>query len=172
MMKQSMSYALKLLGIKDYLEIEIFEKVTKKFSLDDANYVIEKLKEFNYLDDSKVIRNYIGYKLRSGYGSYYIINKLYERRVKDVTINFINTIAEEEEIDINKKIVDHKLKFIEKIDKTDNHDNHDNPDNDDETSEHYQIREKIYIKTINFLKYRGYDISLIMKLVKKEEFWR
>ena len=148
-MKDVLKYCFRLLSRRDYLTSEIIDKVTKKFSYKESLAVVEKLTDLKYLDDEKVVRNYVSYKLRSGYGRYYISNKLFERGVKNISSDFIDTVAYEDGIDVLDKINSFKLKFVDK---------------------NVEDREKLYIRTLNYLKNRGYHISDIVKIVKREDF--
>lgn len=70
------NYALRLISRKDYSEKELKLKLCSKFPLDTAEVsdIFAKLKEYGYVDDNRVSKNFINYKSTAGYG---------KRRIKD-----------------------------------------------------------------------------------------
>ena len=149
MADKGLSYAIKLLSIRDYFTEEIRKKITQKMGSNEiANEVIEKLNEMGYLNDERVAYNYSRYKLSSGYGPYYISNKLCEHGYpKDVS--FVESIAEKEDIDLEKFIRDYSKKYIK-----------------EDSEDPY----KDYVKCANFLKNKGYSMDLIMNILNKGDF--
>lgn len=145
MAKDALSYAYKLIGMKDYFSGELYEKVSKKYNAEDAADVISRFSGLGYLNDERVAKSYISYKLRSGYGPYYIGNKLYAKGVT-VTADEIMKIAADEDIDMESQIK--RLADRYEIDKADD-------------------RYKQYAKCMTFLQNRGYPFGLCDKVIKK-----
>ena len=91
MADKSISYAYKLLGMKDYFKSELYEKVKNKFGEDSAEKAVEYMVLNGYIDDKKTAYNYARSKLSAGYGPYYITNKLYLKGY-EADISFIEDI--------------------------------------------------------------------------------
>lgn len=90
--QKAYNYALRLLARKDYSEKELKLKLNKKFSLSphEMEDLLSRFKDFGYVNDSKVSKNYISYKLLTGYGKRRIKHELslkglsdYEYKVDD-----------------------------------------------------------------------------------------
>lgn len=148
MADKSISYAYKLLGIRDYFKNELYEKVKGKFGELEAEKVLEYMVANGYIDDKKTAYNYARSKLSAGYGPYYISSKLYLKGV-DIDISFIEEICIKENISMEEHILKYSKRYIKK-------------DSDDPY--------KDYIKCINFLKNKGYSPALVMQVIKKEDF--
>lgn len=148
--KDALSYALKLLGIRDYFTEELRFKTARKFGEDEADKAVEALKGYGYLDDERAAANYIRLKLLSGYGPYYISGKLYERGCS-VSAGDIIKKAGEEGIDLEEKIKSLAGRYMAG----------ENPD-----------PYKAWLKCMAFLRGRGYPGWLCDKTVKKGDFER
>lgn len=148
MADKSISYAYKLLGIRDYFKNELYEKVKSKFGELEAEKVLEYMVANGYIDDKKTAYNYARSKLSAGYGPYYISSKLYLKGV-DIDISSIEEICIKENISMEEHILKYSKRYIKK-------------DSDDPY--------KDYIKCINFLKNKGYSPALVMQIIKKEDF--
>ncbi len=148
MADKSISYAYKLLGIRDYFKNELYEKVKSKFGELEAEKVLEYMVANGYIDDKKTAYNYARSKLSAGYGPYYISSKLYLKGV-DIDISFIEEICIKENISMEEHILKYSKRYIKK--------NSDDPYKD-------------YIKCINFIKNKGYSPALVMQIIKKEDF--
>lgn len=83
--QKAYNYALRLLARKDYSEKELRLKLNKKFSLGphEMEDLLSRFKDFGYVDDSKVSKNYISYKLLSGYGKKRIKHELHLKGLSD-----------------------------------------------------------------------------------------
>ena len=148
MASTGISYAYKLLGMRDYFKDELYEKIEKKFGKQEAEKAVLEMEQAGYIDDERTACNYIRVKLKSGYGPYYISNKLYLKGCnKD--ISFIEDVAYKENIDMTEYIIKYSKRYIKK-------------DSDDPY--------KDYVKCINFLKNKGYSPSFVMQIIKKEDF--
>lgn len=81
------NYIYYLLGIKDYTEKEIKDKVYNKFeNIEEENFqeIIKYLKECKYLDDKEYCITYIRNKYSAGYGWIRIKSELiYKKEVKE-----------------------------------------------------------------------------------------
>lgn len=143
------SYAIKLLSVRDYFTEELRKKIIKKIGSNElADETIYKLKEMGYLDDDKVAYNYTRYKLSSGYGPYYIANKLYELGCQK-DISYIESVADAEGIDLESFIIKYSKKYKTK--------------NSEDSF-------KNYVKCVNFLKNKGYPTDLIMNTLDEGDF--
>lgn len=75
--------------IRDYL-------YKKNYNKNTISYVVEKLKEYNYLNDEKYAENYIK-TYRSKYGINMLRNKLYEKGIsKNITENALSEFQSED----------------------------------------------------------------------------
>lgn len=147
--KKHITYTIKLLSIKDYFEKELFIKVAKKFDEKSAKDAINIAKNYGYIDDERVAKNYIRSRLISGYGPYYICHKLYEKGY-NTTVDYIENIAVKENINMEKYIL--KIVATYKNKKSD---------------DYY----KLYSKCMNYLiNSRGYSIDLCKKLIDVGDF--
>ena len=72
-----LSYAYKLLSMRDYFKNELYEKIEKKCGSLEAEKAVAEMEQAGCIDDERTAYNYIRAKLKSGYGPYYISNKLY-----------------------------------------------------------------------------------------------
>lgn len=146
-MDEPLKYALKILGVKDYFTCEIREKLTGRFGDESAEETIAKLNEYGYLNDERATKNYISYKLRSGYGPYYIKEKLFQRGM-ETDISTINEVAVSENVDMDA--------IIRKL------------------SERYKGKKgdarKNYLKCVSFLMGRGFPTGLCFKILQKGDF--
>ena len=146
-MNEGLKYALKILGVKDYFTAEIRNKVESRFGAEDAETTIKKLLEYGYLNDERVAKSYISYKLRSGYGVYYIKNKLFQRGY-DADIAEIEQVCFSEGINVEE--------LIEKL------------------AEKYKNlkgdADKNFLKCVTFLINRGYPSDFCFKILKKGDF--
>ncbi len=148
MASSSLSYGYKLLSIRDYFKKELYDKIAKKFGDYEAEKVVLEFEKMGYINDEKTSYNFIRSRLKSGYGPYYISNKLYQAGcIKD--ISYIEEVAEKEDIDLAGIIKKYSKRYIKE--------NSDDPYKD-------------YIKCMNFLKNKGYAPAFIMTIIKKEDF--
>lgn len=148
MADKSISYAYKLLGIRDYYKNELYEKVKSKFGHEQAVIAVDYMASHGYVDDEKTAYNYARSKLSAGYGPYYISSKLYLKGC-EMDVSSIEAICEKENISMEEHILKYSKRYIKK--------NSDDPYKD-------------YIKCLNFLKNKGYSPALVMQIIKKEDF--
>lgn len=148
MANKSISYAYKLLGIRDYFKNELYEKVKSKFGHEQAEIAVDYMASHGYIDDKKTAYNYARSKLSAGYGPYYISSKLYLKGC-EMDVSSIEAICEKENISMEEHILKYSQRYIKK--------NSDDPYKD-------------YIKCLNFLKNKGYSPALVMQNIKKEDF--
>ena len=148
MADKSISYAYKLLGIRDYFRNELYEKVKSKFGHEQAVIAVDYMASHGYVDDEKTAYNYARNKLSAGYGPYYISNKLYLKGC-EMDVSSIEAICEKENISMEEHILKYSKRYNKK--------NSDDPYKD-------------YIKCLNFLKNKGYSPALVMQIIKKEDF--
>lgn len=148
MADKAVSYAYKLLGIRDYFKSELYDKVKSKFGEMEAERAVEYMVSNGYIDDKKTAYNYARTKLASGYGPYYISSKLYLKGY-EMDISSIEEICEKENISMEEHILKYEKRYIKA--------SSDDPYKD-------------YIKCLNFLKNKGYSPALTMQIIKKEDF--
>lgn len=81
-------YASFLLGLRDYAEKELYDKVCKKgFAPEDAAAAMRKLSDYGYINDARYARHYAELKLK-GYGRRKVEYELLKKGVAP------NTVAE------------------------------------------------------------------------------
>ena len=139
--------ALKLLGRKSYFTAELERRLGEIYPGEDLTFVTGQLTADRYLDDARVFRGYVRWKIESGYGPYYIREKLYQRG-EDRSVQEITEAAREEELDINAVIVS----VVKKYRKT-----------------RKNLTDGEFARScMNYLKGRGFDISDSLRILKKE----
>lgn len=81
------SYAFWLLGLKDFTEQELKDKIVKKYEdvdLEDLEKIIKYLKESNYINDEEYAKSFIRSKYNQGYGWIRIKGDLvYKKSIKE-----------------------------------------------------------------------------------------
>jgi regulatory protein len=104
-LKKIYSHALRLLTGRDYFSGELAGALAKKFpdEKETISEVLAIIVKDGYLNDERALKNYVGYKVRQGYGPYYIREKLSLKGIP-VQIHEIEAAIEEGEIDINAVI--------------------------------------------------------------------
>lgn len=106
-MRELYSCALKMLNRKDYFESELTESLRKKFGsrYSNAEYeeVIELLKNERYIDDNRSFKEFVRWKAESGYGPYYMKERLYHKGVAK-SGSQIEECLEELEINLDEVI--------------------------------------------------------------------
>lgn len=148
MSNKGLTYGIKLLSLRNYFKSELYSKIKSKFDDKTAVEAVETLEDMGYINDEVTVKSYIRQKLSSGYGPYYISNKLYEKGYpKD--ISFIENTAYEENIDMAEYIKKYSMRYV---------------------VENSQDSFRDYVKCINFLKNRGYALDLIRQTIKQEDF--
>ncbi|AIS52462.1 regulatory protein RecX [Thermoanaerobacter kivui] len=111
--KQAKEYAFKLLSRRMLTEHELLQKLKlKQFPDAIIEKVIEKLKEYNYLNDEMYTKLFIEQKMNQHYSKLRIFNELLKRGVYKELIqqNLNNIYTDEIEIEVIKKIAQKKLK--------------------------------------------------------------
>ncbi|MCX7951784.1 MAG: RecX family transcriptional regulator [Clostridiales bacterium] len=141
--RKGFKYALYLLNNRDYCKKEIVEKLFMKgYSDNSINNIIEKLKEYNLINDKIFAQKYINNKLKyKKNGKYKVINEL---KLKGIS----NEILEEIDIDDGIQIENAYSIALKKIKSLKEKDN------------------KI-AKIKRFLYYKGYDSDIIDKVIRK-----
>lgn len=139
-MKQDiLNYSLKLLGNRDYFEIELKMKlINNGYSEKDIDDVIKYLKDKKFLNDLSLIERKINFYQRKGWGEFKIYKYLTNLGLDQ---NFV-----EESI---KKFLDISL--------------------EKENIKKYSQRKEDVEKKIIFLKNKGFRESLIFEVLKKKE---
>lgn len=136
----ALSYALWLLGRKDYSAAEISEKIQKRYNKEEADECLIFLVEKKFVDDERFARNYV--RIFSGSrGRHYIENKLKEKKVAaNIIAQELDQISEVEQFESAKE---YGLKYSAK----------------------HKDDKNIYQKTGGFLARRGYNFEIIKKVL-------
>ena len=134
-----LNYSLKLLGNRDYFEIELKMKlINSGYSEKDIDEVILYLKDKNFLNDLSLIERKINFYQRKGWGEF----KIYKYLLKlGLDQNFVKESI--------KKFLDLSL--------------------EKENIKKYSQRKEDFEKKIMFLKNKGFRESLIFEVLKKKE---
>ncbi|GAB7140566.1 hypothetical protein RsTz2092_05160 [Deferribacterales bacterium RsTz2092] len=76
--------ALKLLSRRDYFVEELRGRLLEAFPDDEDGVAstVERLKSDKYLDDFRTLASYVRFRANSGYGAYYIRDKLRQKGVE------------------------------------------------------------------------------------------
>lgn len=141
-------YAYRLLGRKDYSEAELRKKFNSRFP-DGAGFfddVVYKLKDYGYIDDSKFFNNFVRSKILAGYGPNYIRFKLLEKGIiksREIITELIDSQCDQ--VELAKQVMRKKNYSYSKYN-------------------FYQIKKKYF----DFLTRRGFDTSLIIKVLQEE----
>jgi len=102
-----LDYAFGLIAKKRYTCKELKEKLEKKGF--NAEPIIERLKELNYINDEEYARDYAIKKQNEGYGKYKIIYQLKSKGISDDIISNLQFSSE--------KLEEVFLKYLKKIKK-------------------------------------------------------
>ncbi|MDR2105734.1 MAG: recombination regulator RecX [Deferribacteraceae bacterium] len=86
------AYALKLLSRRDYFETELRERLQNNFSPEQIEQTAAELKRLNYIDDERLLDNFIRWQLKKGHGERYIRLAL-NRKGVDCSMEEIRRIA-------------------------------------------------------------------------------
>ncbi len=127
-------------------EKQVREYIAKKgFDKDVSKYVIEKLKEYNFINDEYFAKSYIN-TYRSKFGEYKLKANLLEKGVsKEIIENLLNGIETDDEILYNISV-----KYLKGKERT----------------------QENFVKLTRFLASRGFsfdDINSIVERLKKED---
>lgn len=143
-----LEYAYRLIGRKDYSEAEIRRKFKSRFP-DGTGFfdsVIHKLKDYRYIDDAKFFTQYVRSKAVAGYGPHYIRYKLKDKGIYESKEKIEALINKDfDQFTLMKELVQRKRYSKKKYDP-------------------YQIKKKYF----DFLLRRGFDTSLIRKVLQEE----
>ena len=146
-MNEIYAKALKLLSRKNYFTAELERKLSETYPDEDLLSVTKRLTEDGFLNDARVFRGYVRWKLESGYGPYYIREKLYQRGVEH-SVQEIAEAALKEELDIDAVIVSVINKYRKTRKKT--------------------TGGEFARPCLNYLRGRGFDLSDSLRILKKE----
>lgn len=140
--RKGFKYALYLLNSKDYCKKEIIEKLlTKGYSNNSIDAIIEKLTEYNLINDTIYSQKYINNKIKyKKNGKFKVINEL---KLKGIS----NDILEELQIDDEMQFENAYYIALKKIKSLKEKDN------------------KI-AKIKRFLYYKGYESDIIEKVIR------
>ncbi len=142
--KEAFNKALDIISFKDNTTYEIRNKLYKK-GYDDIiiSDVLEKLKEYNFIDDNKYAQSYVNSCLTyKKYGKNKIIYMLKQRGISSSIISNLN-FNNDLEFETAKNV------FYKKLSSLDKYDNN-------------KKKEKLY----RHLSSKGYSSEVIMKLLK------
>ncbi len=103
-------YALRLLSRKDYFENELREKLLGRFgNTETVEEVLKRLKELRYIDDDRVIQQFISSQAKKGVGQYLIRKKLLDKGI-DAPISTIESYVDEQD-DLKELVVKKLQKY-------------------------------------------------------------
>jgi len=114
--EKTLKYLYRLLSSREYLEQTLRQKLIKKgVSYDVIDECIDRLKEFNYIDDENFIRSYVKSKIRRQEGPNRIRSKLFLLGANSDTVELmISELYSDELIDENIKAL--VIKKSKKVD--------------------------------------------------------
>jgi len=93
-----LSYALFLLGRRDYATTEIAEKLKKKYNQEETDNCLKILIEKKLLDDDRFVRSYI--RNHASKGKLYLKQKLNQYKIKtEIIEKNLDQITSEDEIE-------------------------------------------------------------------------
>ena len=146
------SYAVYLLGARNYFEKVLRDKLKQKeYSEVAIQYTIDKLKQYNYIDDSRLTEAFINDKKRfSKKGPRYIADAL---RIKGVDSETIK-MALEKSYDKDEAYENCKALALKKVDYYRR-----------KTSDQYTFKGKMY----GFLAQRGFNSEVIRSVLEDIE---
>ncbi|SHE61911.1 regulatory protein [Thermoanaerobacter uzonensis DSM 18761] len=122
--RQASDYAFKLLSRKMLTEKELSQKLEMKgFEENIIKSVIEKLKNYNYINDEVYTKLFIEQKINQLYSRRKIYYELVKKGISKELIqeSLNNFYPEEKEVEIIKKIIEKKLKSQEETKKLKNY---------------------------------------------------
>jgi SOS response regulatory protein OraA/RecX len=88
--------ALKLLSRREYFEVEIRARLQETFPAEQAEQTVNELKRLNYINDERLLNNFIQWQLKKGHGERYIRIAL-NRKGVDCPAEEIRRIASTDE---------------------------------------------------------------------------
>lgn len=139
MNKELLNYSLKLLGNRDYFEIELKMKLINcGYNEKEIDEVIEYLKDRNFINDFSLIERKINFYQRKGWGEF----KIYKYLIN---------------LGLNKNFVEESIKkFLDlSLEK--------------ENIKKFSQRKDDFEKKVNYLINKGFRESLIFEVLKKKE---
>ncbi len=144
------NYALYLLGRQNYFEKVLIDKLKQKgYATEDISFTMEKLKQYHYLDDTRLAEAFAKDKKKfSKKGPRYIASALKMKGVQEDTIHQTLKLhySDEEALENCKEIISKKLDYYKK-----------------KTSDPYQLKGKLYA----LLAQRGFTSSIIKKAIQE-----
>lgn len=147
------SYIYKLLSSKDYSEKELVDKISKKFDLSSSqlNDILSDLRARGFIDDERLAKNIISYKLDLLYGPAKISEILHHKGLQNYQsyiFEYFDEKAESITHDIKEKVTKKYVILKRKKDL------------------------KVYEKLLRYLIGRGYDYDfskkILMEVIKDE----
>ncbi|WP_460215228.1 regulatory protein RecX [Geovibrio sp. ADMFC3] len=111
--RSPLDYAFRILSMRDYSEYTMREKLISRFSREEADETLNRLKELGYIDDLRYAENFVVSKLLSGFGVYAVIRKLREKGV-DVNRGYVLSVAEKRDIDMEDLMGNVLKKYLAK----------------------------------------------------------
>lgn len=147
------SYLYKLLSSKDYSEKELVDKISRKFDLPSSqlNVILSDLKARGFIDDERLAKNIISYKLDLLYGPAkisQILNLKGLQNYQSYIFEYFDEKAESITLDIKEKVTKKYIILKRKKDL------------------------KVYEKLLRYLIGRGYDYNfskkILMEVIKDE----
>jgi regulatory protein len=111
--KTGIEYASRVLAKKDYSEKELKKKIAGHFGEEEAEQTVDRLKEYNYLDDGRYREMFIASRIRSGNGAYRIKRELSEKGLND-SLEDLDEICQRSNIDRHGILRDCVQRYLDK----------------------------------------------------------
>jgi SOS response regulatory protein OraA/RecX len=74
-------YALRLLGRRGYFEAELALRLKEKYTEEEADAALSELKRLDFIDDGRLLENFIRWQTEKGHGELYIRRALIAKGV-------------------------------------------------------------------------------------------
>ncbi len=144
------NYSMKLLTRQNYFEKALLEKLKQKeYSDEDIAFALDKLKEYNYIDDTKLTEGFVKDKKRfSKKGPQYIAQALRMKGIdyETITQTLQEHYSEEEEFENCMSAALKKMEVYRR-----------------KCDDDYTLRNKLY----GYLSQRGFTTRVISKVLEK-----
>ena len=110
------NYCFRILSLKAYTEFELQQKIKGRFKdikAETVDEILEKLKEFNYLNDAQFAEDYINYRTTiSPRGKFLLKQELYKKGIAEKHIQSALNKINLDEVSLAKQLLEHKTKAL------------------------------------------------------------
>ncbi|MDR2401342.1 MAG: recombination regulator RecX [Deferribacteraceae bacterium] len=104
------AYALKLLNRRGYFEAEIRASLQEGYTDQQIEDAVNELKEFNYINDARLLGNFIQWQLEKGHGERYILQALNKKGVRCSTDDIRSVASQDERLSVIRKYAEKYLR--------------------------------------------------------------